>query len=248
MNNMSDGDRVTWIAGQEMDATVSLGAMLAAREESMTPLEILLKREAGEDTEEADNADKFGFLTDLMNLALREEFDREPAKVNWVLWTLVGKYYPSLVAGIPAEVAQAQKAGEHWVRLKRDELSSLVGEECSLRRELFRTFLSRVIFEGVRSADPMMPTKKLYGVAKMFFPERIDGMSLHALGAMFEPDKNAERGRARWSARLKTWFFDKISAQGFVAHATFQKSAASSEAYRQAQMGNNNRVKNLASE
>lgn len=89
-----------------------------------------------------------------------------------------------------------------------------------------------------------LPMRRVYAVAKAFFPELIDGMSLDALGEVFDEDK-PERARARWSARLKVMVNKPIEEAGGVAHSKYQKAESASAKYSAAQMGNRNRVKNL---
>jgi len=108
------------------------------------------------------------------------------------------------------------------------------------RRVQTMSKLMHYFFEDGQPQNPMMAMRRVYSLAKSFFPEVIQGMSLHQLAVIFEED-NLKSARARWHARIDKTVIKKIESGGAVAHAKFQKSATASRTYSEAQKGNQNR-------
>lgn len=255
---MSDADRLQWQMGANggVDGTMGLGARLQDEMDSSNPLAALIakeEREMGildEAEAEADAQEQFekvGFLKVFMQYCLRPGYIKQPEVANRLLWALVHKYYPSLVRDIPLEIRQAQVSAQFFIRPGKDvTMSEIVGEEDSIRRECFRSFLHTEIFVDVTRRDPMMPTKRLYGLAKAFFAETIGDMSLHEMGECFEGDMSEKGHRARWSWRLKQWITNPMKEKGYVSHLTFNKREESRAKYAEAARRTLNRRKKSA--
>jgi hypothetical protein len=102
--------------------------------------------------------------------------------------------------------------------------------------------LMAFIFDDGKPENPEFAMRRLYAIAKAFYPDLIEGISLEALGKVFEED-NTEKGRQRWSARIRNIINKPIAEAGGVAHAKFQKSETTCRKYSEAQKGNQNRKK-----
>lgn len=80
-----------------------------------------------------------------------------------------------------------------------------------------------------------------YGIAKIFHPDLIAGMSLHDIAIL-----SGDSGRATPCARIQRIYSRRLAAAGARAClAPYQKSAAAASTYSAAQMGNTNRAAKL---
>lgn len=113
------------------------------------------------------------------------------------------------------------------------------GEAEAVRVETMRRLMG-FLFVDDCPENPIHVTRRVYALAKAFYPHLIQGMSLHQLGVIFE-EQNEKSGRARWSAIVKRVVNAPVEAAGGKASGKFQKGRK--ETYQAAQKGNQNRRK-----
>jgi len=240
MEDMSDEQRVECaFRGGSADTTHGFQALNG----QMDPLEALMaKEEVNEDKVRSE------FMQGLMGYFFADGQVWRPEYVARRVYAVACARCPYLLLDMSKKVLGDIKAlCDEWLVVRQAySLEDLLYEGDHEDRDALRAATLRAVmryfFSNDKPEDWKLVTKKVYGLAKSFYPHLIDGISLEELGEVFGEDK-PKAHRARWSARIKTWVNKPIEEAGGVAHSKFQKSATASQNYSAAQQGNSNRKK-----
>lgn len=211
----------------------------------MTPAELAMVREeiaaGGVEAGMSYNEVRAEIMSALIGWFFADESPEKPELVGVRIYAVARAFFPSLLLGAGVELSMPV-CGARGASLQ--DLEQRIFEEGSQRDARVATVekLMQHFFEDRKPENPVVVTRRVYGVVKSFMPELINGASLETLGVWFGEGEDVRRHRARWSYRIKVWVNKAIDENGGVAHAKFQKSASASVSYRNAQMGNKNRL------
>lgn len=165
--------------------------------------------------------------------------------------------FPSLLDGLSAEELEGIQGAARLAhgRMPMAELIDFeqAAEEYAEGEESLRGAFLEGAQEGLRrfwgfffvDGHPGRPEhvgRRIYAVAKSYFEQLIDGMSLEKMGAAFG-EGNSKAARARWSWRVRSMVNRVVAAAGGVAHARFQKREETCRKYAAAARRTRNRAK-----
>lgn len=205
-----------------------------------TPLDELIAREEA-DREEDDDVR----LETMRRLMLFIFCDGKPEDLRFArlrLYSVVREFYPQVLEGVTRKMMREifEVAGEASMDARDGVGLVLKGDRPEVRDELLGKLLWFFFYKGKPERAELV-MRRVYALAKSFYPKAIHGMSLEELGTVVFREGKPSAARARWSWRIKKMINEFIEASGGVAHAHFQKSSSTCRKYRAAAMGNNNR-------
>jgi hypothetical protein len=165
------------------------------------------------------------------------------------LYSVARVFFPQVLEGVSLLTMEAIFAGaDDDARVVRGgSVADLLGDHGESGRAVqVRTEtvgrLMQFLFSDAKPSRPELPMRRVYALAKGYFPELLGGMSLHELGDVFG-EGNSGGHRARWSWRIKKLIVLPVEEAGGVAHLKYQKKESTCRKYAAAQQGNQNRKK-----